>query len=172
MPNSHGDGVERITRPLGAVIRDVGLAVADGQQQLDDRLLDQYREHADDGLVDLETPWYRFAEVEVDLEMHFHTVEEHETVPEHVREVAEKRGNVPDRVQQYGLVATPATPSETSVSEGERGGSSHIRFRIVPVTPPTIARGNRTDGESGENGGSGENSGNTGTDDNEDSAVR
>jgi hypothetical protein len=145
MPNSDGDGVERITRPLGSVIRDVGLAVADGQQQLDDRLFDQYREHADDGLFDLETPWYRFAEVEVDLEMYFHTVEEHEVAPEHVREVAEKRGNVPDRVQQYGLVATPATPAGAGSSTDEERGSSRIRFRIVPVTPPTVARGTDAD---------------------------
>jgi hypothetical protein len=143
MPNRDGDTGERITRPLGKVIRDIGLAVAEGQQQLDDRLLDQYREHADDGLVDMETPWYRFAEVDVDLEMHFHTVEEHETLPEGLRDVARKRGNVPDRVQNYSLAATPATPTGTGLSESEKEGSSRIRFRIVPVSPPTIAQRGR-----------------------------
>jgi hypothetical protein len=145
MPSRDGDGAERITRPLGSVIRDVGLAVAEGQQQLDDRLLDQYREHADDGLTHLETPWYRFAEVEVDLEMSFHTVEEHEEPPKHVRDVAQKRGNVPDRVQQYGLAAAPATPAGAGFSQDEAGGSSRIRFRIVPVTPPSIAQEGRSD---------------------------
>lgn len=145
MPNGDGKNIEQITRPLGTVIRDVGLAVAEGQQQLDDRLLTQYREHADDGLLDMETPWYRFSEVEVDLEMHFHTVEEHETLPEELRDVAQRKGNVPDRVQQYRLAATPATPPGTSFSEGREGGSSRIRFRIVPVTPPSVTRGDRTE---------------------------
>jgi hypothetical protein len=147
MPNRDGNEAERITRPLGTVIRDVGLAVAEGQQRLDDRLLEQYREHADDGVRHLETPWYRFAEVEVDLEMHFHTVEEYEEPPEHVRAVAEKRGNVPHQVPKYGLTATPATPAGAGFSQDERSGSSRIRFRIVPVTPPSIAPGDQEDGE-------------------------
>ena len=148
MPSRDGDDAERITRPLGSVIRDVGLAVAEGQQQLDDRLLDQYRNHADDGLLDAETPWYRFAEVEVDLEMQFHTVEEHEEPPEHVRDIAQNRGNVPKRVQQYGLAATPATPVGAGFSQDEQSGSSRIRFRIVPVTPPGIAQRGRSEEES------------------------
>ena len=145
MPNADGTDVERITRPLGTVIRDVGLAVAEGQQQLDDRLLTQYREHADDGLAAMETPWYRFAEVEVDLEMHFHTVEEHETRPKEVHDIAQKKGGIPDRVQQYGLAATPAVPFAAGLSSEEQSGSSRIRFRIIPVTPPSVAQGDRAD---------------------------
>jgi hypothetical protein len=143
MPDSHGNEVERITRPLGEVIRDVGKAVAEGQQELDRDLHRMYDQDAGDGPIDRETPWYRFAEVEVDLELHFHTREEEEDVSEHGSERLQQaltgKENVERTVPQYGLVATPATPSST-FSERETGGSSRIRFRIVPVTPPAVTR--------------------------------
>ena len=144
MPNSDENGVERITRPLGDVIRDVGKAVAEGQQDLDRDLHDRYRQDDEDGLVDLESPWYRFAEVEVDLELHFQTHEEEEDVSTHgsdrLQRIVKGKGNVPHTAPRYGLIATPATPSGPTFSEHETSGSSRIRFRIVPVTPPAVAR--------------------------------
>jgi hypothetical protein len=142
--------VDQITRPLWHVIRDVGLAVAQGQHELDDELLDTYRAHAAEGGPDLETPWYRFAEVEVDLELHFHTVGEFDPPPPDTPRVAYEGGTKP---LQYGLVAAPATPPDAAFSETERSGSSRIRFRIVPVAPPTRSgdgarSGPRTDGGS------------------------
>jgi hypothetical protein len=143
MPDSDGNRAEQITRPLGEVIRDVGKAVAEGQQDLDRDLHDMYRRADDDGLLDLETPWYRFAEVEVDLELHFYTREEEEDVSKHgskrLQEIVEGKENVPQTAPRYGLIATPAAPS-TTFSERETGGSSRIHFRIVPVTPPALAR--------------------------------
>jgi hypothetical protein len=150
MPNSHGNEVERITRPLGEVIRDVGKAVAEGQQELDKDLHRMYRQDAGDGPIDRETPWYRFAEVNVDLELHFHTREEEEDVSKHgserLQQIVGEKQNVERTVPQYGLVATPATPS-TTFSERETGGSSRIRFRIVPVTPPLVTRTETSGGE-------------------------
>ncbi|WP_152039635.1 hypothetical protein [Salinigranum salinum] len=151
MPNSDGDDVERITRPLGDVIRDVGLAVAQGQQDLDEELHKVYRREGDDGLLDWETPWYRFAEVEVDLQLQFHTLEEREDLTnqasDRARRIAEERGNVSQSTARYGLVATPAAPSGSTFSEREMGGSSRIHFRIVPVTPPATTRRDATDGD-------------------------
>jgi hypothetical protein len=79
--------------------------------------------------------------------MHFHTVEEYDEPPEHVRAVAEKRGNVPRQVPKYGLTATPTAPSGAGFSRDEQSGSSRIRFRIVPVTPPSITPDDRPDEE-------------------------
>jgi hypothetical protein len=155
MPDSDGTEVERITRPLGEVIRDVGKAVAEGQQELDKDLYRMYRQDAGDGPIDRETPWYRFAEVEVDLELHFHTREEEEDVSRHgsdrLQQALKGKENVERTVPQYGLVATPATPS-TTFSEREAGGSSRIRFRIVPVTPPAITRTDASEREDHEAG--------------------
>ena len=91
------DGVERITRPLGNVVRDVGLAVAEGQQALDEALDRTYRREGDDGVLDWGTPWYRFAEVEVDLQLYFYTHEEEEGLDgasDRMRQVVEERENV------------------------------------------------------------------------------
>jgi hypothetical protein len=46
VPDSEGNGVEQSTRPLGEVIRDVGKAVAEGQQDLDGDPYDNYRHAA------------------------------------------------------------------------------------------------------------------------------
>jgi hypothetical protein len=151
MANSDGDGVDQITRPLGSVIRDVGLAVAEAQQALDEELHKVYRREGADGLLDWETPWYRFAEVEVDLQLHFHTREEGQDLEAHAseraKEMARELGNVAETTPQYGLVAAPAAPSGSTLTERDMGGSSRIHFRIVPVTPPATTRRDESDGD-------------------------
>ena len=147
------DGVERITRPLGNVVRDVGLAVAEGQQALDEALDRTYRREGDDGVLDWGTPWYRFAEVEVDLQLYFYTHEEEEGLDGasyRMRQVVEERENVAERPPRYGLTAAPATPSGSKLSEHETGGASRIHFRIVPVTPPVTVQRDTTDDENQE----------------------
>jgi hypothetical protein len=147
------DGVERITRPLGNVVRDVGLAVAEGQQALDEALDRTYRREGDDGVLDWGTPWYRFAEVEVDLQLYVYTHEEEEGLDgasDRMRQVVEERRNVAERPPRYGLTATPATPSGSTLSEHETGGASRIHFRIVPVTPPATVQRDTTDDENQE----------------------
>jgi hypothetical protein len=144
------DGVERITRPLGDVVRDVGLAVAEGQQALDEALDRTYRREGDDGVLDWGTPWYRFAEVEVDLQLYFQTHEEEERLAdasERLRRVVAEKGNVAERPPRYGLTAAPATPSGSTLSERETGGASRIHFRIVPVTPPATVQRDTTGDE-------------------------
>jgi hypothetical protein len=154
MPNGDGDDVERITRPLGTVIRDVGLAVAEGQQELDRKLRTQYLSVPDDGPVGLETPWYRFAEVEVDLELHFQTHEVVERPTGDVARVVEGKGGVAAATPRYEVAAAVATPSDIGFAEHEQSGASRIRFRIVPVTPPPLSRADvsGTDEASGASG--------------------
>ncbi|AUV83401.1 hypothetical protein C2R22_18580 [Salinigranum rubrum] len=165
MPNGDGDDVERITRPLGTVIRDVGLAVAEGQQELDRKLRTQYLSAPDDGPVDLETPWYRFAEVEVDLQLHFHTHELVERPPGHVARAVEGKGGVAAATPRYEVAASVATPSDPGFAEHERSGASRIRFRIIPVTPPPLSRA-ETSGTNEANGANGEGDEDGGDDEN------
>lgn len=147
-PNgADGDAVEQVTRPLGKVVRDVGLAVAAGQRELDDALLREYRAQAAKTGLDLETPWYRFAEVEVDLELFFHTVEDSSPPPPDTPTKVLDLDADGGEPSEYTLMAGPATPSDATFSETERSGASRIRFRIVPVAPPVLSQGEgRVDG--------------------------
>lgn len=145
MPNDVDDDVERITRPLAKVIRDVGAAVADGQQRLDKQLRAQYLAAAEDGPIELETPWYRFAEVEVDLELHFYTHEVVEQPTPEVEAAIDDAEGVPPGAMRYDLEAAVATPSDVTFSERDHGGTSRMHFRIVPVTPPSSLQRERTE---------------------------
>lgn len=135
----NGDGSDvgsGLTRSLADFVRDVGLAVAEGQHELDNNSLTTQlaiERDAEEGRIPhtFEAPWYRFAEVDVDMRLQVDT-----TLESH-------RGRDETTFYRPRLTVSPTEPAR-----GERTGhvdaSSSIRFRIVPV-PPNMPSGRTGD---------------------------
>jgi hypothetical protein len=140
----NGDGSDvgsRMTRSLADFVRDVGFAVADGQRRLDRHSLSTQREidrEAAEGDLPhaFEAPWYRFAEVDVDMQLHFDTVYE--------------RRQSRDGTTYYapGVGVNHAGPRQSSDEHVD--ATSSVHFRLVPV-PPNMPSGRaREDGDGDE----------------------
>ena len=148
----NGDGSDvgsRMTRSLADFVRDVGFAVADGQRRLDRHSLSTQRDidrEAAEGTLPhaFEAPWYRFAEVDVDMQLHFDTVYERR----------QSRDGTTYYAPEVGV--NHAGPRQSSDEHVD--ATSSVRFRLVPVPP---------DMPSGRGGGDGDREGD-GDDDAED----
>lgn len=130
----------RVARPLADFVRDVGLAVAEGQRELDQHSLatqlDIDRDAAEGTLPHpFEAPWYRYAEVDVDVKMHVDTELE--------------RRSREDGVAFYRprLTVRPAEPARED--DGHLAVTSSVRFRLVPSPPNLPAGGGRDDDREG-----------------------
>lgn len=116
-----------MARPLADFVRDVGLAVAEGQQELDRHSLatqvDIDRD-AEDGTIPhvFEAPWYRFAEVDVDMKIHVDT------------ELETRRTRGDTAFYHPRLTVRPAEPGSDDGSDHAEATSS-VQFRIIPAPP-------------------------------------
>ncbi|MEF8868277.1 MAG: hypothetical protein V5A85_07155 [Haloarculaceae archaeon] len=127
MSDDGSDIGSRLARSLADFVRDVGLAVAEGQQELDRNSLNTQlgidRDAEEEGLPHLiEAPWYRFAEVDVDARLHVDTAIE----PRRSR----------DETEFYRPRLTVRPPGSTPEGRTEHhDATSSIHFRIIPVPP-------------------------------------
>jgi hypothetical protein len=136
----------RVARPLADFVRDVGLAVAEGQQELDRHSLATQLDIDRDAEVgtiphSFEAPWYRFAEVDVDMKLHVDT------------ELETRRGRSESKFYHPRLTVRPAEPGR------EDGGdhadvTSSVHFRIVPA-PPNLPQKQGPDDEPSDDGSDG-----------------
>jgi hypothetical protein len=122
----------RLTRTLADFVRDVGFAVAEGQQELDSNSLKTQSaidRDAAEGRIPhrFEVPWYRFAEVDVDMRIHFDTVYERD------------RGEDNTVFYTPRVAVKPPDPRRATVDEHVEA-TSGVRFRLVPV-PPDLPSG-------------------------------
>lgn len=124
---------ELYNRPLKEIIREVAIAVAEGQESLDRRSIDiqkEIEEAIDEGKINREinAAWLRFADVDVDLNLAISL--------EGKKEVDKK-----DRGRDFfklRIGATPVNPSMRETTDYELDASSKIKFNIVPVPPERI----------------------------------
>ena len=136
MTNGASGVGSRVARPLADFVRDVGLAVAEGQQELDRHSLatqlDIDRDAADGTIPHVfEAPWYRFAEVDVDMKLHVDT------------ELEGGRGRGGATFYSPRLTVRPAEPG----ADGDHADvASSVHFRLVPA-PPNLPPQPGRDGE-------------------------
>jgi len=115
------------TRPLGELVTGVARAVAEGQTELDRASIATRRDvqravEAGDLAVPIETPWFRFAGVEADL-----------NVALSMRGRPERDADGEVRAYRPTLVATPTDPDFTARTGYDVAASSRVRLDIVPV---------------------------------------
>jgi hypothetical protein len=113
-------------RPLADFVRDVGLAVAEGQAELDRNSLATQLDidrAATEGRLPhvLEAPWYRFGEVDVDMKLTVDT------------ELQTRRSRDGTTFYHPRLTVQPAASGETT--RETRDLTSSVHFQIVPAPP-------------------------------------
>jgi hypothetical protein len=122
------DGSERwVTRPLGELVTGVARAVGEGQTELDRASLSTRRDirqavERGDLETPIETPWFRFAGVEADL-----------NVSLSMRGRPERDADGEIRAYRPTLVAAPTDAEFTTRSDYDVAASSRVRLDIVPV---------------------------------------
>ncbi|AZH24728.1 hypothetical protein [Haloplanus aerogenes] len=114
-------------RPLGELVSGVARAVAEGQTELDRASLSTRRDiqrAVEDGDLEMpiETPWFRFAGVEADL-----------NVSLSMRGRPERDADGEIRAYRPTLVAAPTDPAFTTRTDYDVAASSRVRLDIVPV---------------------------------------
>ncbi|WP_251329746.1 hypothetical protein [Haloplanus pelagicus] len=114
-------------RPLGELVTGVARAVADGQTELDRASLSTRRDirravEAGELETPIETPWFRFAGVEADM-----------NVSLSMRGRPERDANGEVRAYRPTLVAAPTDPEFTTRNDYDVAASSRVRLDIVPV---------------------------------------
>lgn len=115
------------SREVGSLVRDVALAVAEGQRDMDRHSLATQREldaaaATGEAEYELAAPWYKFAEVDVDLSL---------DVEVDLSEDAETEGGF----YRPRIFARPITTRERTRREVDSSLKSDVRFKIVPVPP-------------------------------------
>ncbi|OKY78701.1 MAG: hypothetical protein BTN85_1198 [Candidatus Methanohalarchaeum thermophilum] len=124
---------EMISRPLKEIIREIAIAVAEGQESLDRRSIETQKEidrAIREGEIDhdLDAAWLRFSDVDVDLNVAFSL--------EGKKEIDRKgKGRSLYRLR---IGAAPINPSITETTEYDLEASSKVKFNIVPVPPERI----------------------------------
>jgi|GEM_PF-332143 len=118
------------TRPVRETIRELAVAIAEGQSELDESVLDLQRELTrkyEEGELDrrLMAQQFRFADVELDLRLVVTRSMEPETRPNE----ASPRAHYPQ------LNATLLSPESRQRESLERELVSTVSARIVPVPP-------------------------------------
>lgn len=131
---------EWVSRPMSEVVRNVALAVADGQATLDRRTAEVQREleaAVDAGELDyaLDAPWYRFADVNVDVEL---------AVGIETREERDAEGRV--RGYKPYVTAAPLSPGAARTYDVDADLASTLSLRLVPVPPERRAAGATPEG--------------------------
>jgi len=134
MTNGASGAGARAARPLADFVRDVGLAVAESQHELDRNSLATQHDidrDAEAGAIPhaFEAPWYRFAEVDVDMKLHVDT------------ELQRRGDRGDDTFLHPRLTVRPAEPAREADDHADVTSSVH--FRIVPVPPDLPPRRGR-----------------------------
>lgn len=116
-----------VARPLGELVTGVARAVAEGQTELDRASLSTRRDiqravETGDLETPIETPWFRFAGVEADL-----------NVSLSMRGRPERDADGTIRAYRPTLVAAPTDPDFTTRTDYDVAASSRVTLNIVPV---------------------------------------
>ncbi|WP_251341345.1 hypothetical protein [Haloplanus halophilus] len=116
-----------VARPLGELVTGVARAVAEGQTELDRASLSTRRDirravETGDLETPIETPWFRFAGVEADL-----------NVSLSMRGRPERDADGRVRAYRPTLVAAPTDAEFTTRTGYDVAASSRVRLDIVPV---------------------------------------
>lgn len=119
-----------VTRPLGELVTGVARAVGEGQTELDRASLATRRDirrAVEDGDLEtpIETPWFRFAGVEADL-----------NVSLSMRGRPERDADGRIRAYRPTLVAAPTDPTFTTRTDYDVAAASRVSLDIVPVPGP------------------------------------
>jgi hypothetical protein len=116
-----------VTRPLGELVTGVARAVAEGQTELDRASLATRRDvrravERGDLEAPIDTPWFRFAGAEADLNV---------SLSMQGRPERDAEGTI--RAYRPTLVATPTDPEFTTRTDYDVTAASRVRLDIVPV---------------------------------------
>jgi hypothetical protein len=116
-----------VARPLGELVTGVARSVAEGQTELDRASLSTQRDirravEAGELATPIDTPWFRFAGVEADL-----------NVSLSIRGRPERDASGTVRAYRPTLVAAPTDPEFTTRADYDVAASSRVRLDIVPV---------------------------------------
>lgn len=122
-----------LSRPLHEVVRNLSIAIAEGQTELDRRTISLQKEMqqaVESGELDyvLETPWYRFSEVDLDVTFEL-TLKGTEEVDE--------GGTV--RAYRPMLVARPTKPQQASRDYDAELGTD-VSIRLIPTSGRRLER--------------------------------
>lgn len=129
-------------RPLAEVVREVATAVADSQVEVDRNAVELQREIQrafEDGETDhrIEVPWYRFSEVDVDLEV---------ALELRGRPEVDDDGDV--RAYEPEVAAYPVGPRFAEEFDFDLEAASSLSVTLVPV-PPEGTSGPEGSGDGG-----------------------
>jgi HAMP domain-containing protein len=119
-----------VTRPLGELVTGVARAVAEGQTELDRASLATRRDvrravESGDLETPIDTPWFRFAGVEADLNV---------SLSMRGRPERDAEGTI--RAYRPTLVAAPTDPEFTTRNDYDLAAASRVSLDIVPVPGP------------------------------------
>ena len=136
MPNTSAFN-EVLVAPLGDLIRQVSSAVGAAQVELDNAAMKAQQNlatnHPDLARVGYQVTWYNLPEVAVELKLAVHIEESNAPSPSGTSSGA---GSTLPR-KKSRILATPFNAKYQNAFQYKADGSSLLKFRIVPIPPPT-----------------------------------